>query len=702
MFLKIFYPSGGIKYSGWRKQPKIKRGQKLYDIGGIMLWMFESKFIICYDEKGYKVDQGIVTKGKITKTVKKDDTNNFYEFDENYSLSASDFSDEYTIESDDTYSNFYSYQGETFENIPSGKGVLKKNGKIDYVGHFLDGKKHGMGITFMNDKKFHYGNYVENEFHGNGRYYHPDLQTIIFEGKFKRGAPFVGKFFCNETNVYSGFFKNFCGEFCHLYDNRTYIGHFKNGKRDGYGEFLDLTDNMEDTYRGYWKNDVYHGKGVLRNNNGNIRYDGEWKYGMKDGFGQHYMYFCGGYIEKYVGDFKQNKKHGYGIDYEGYNDVDTDKISYIKEYSGWWENDEKNGDGLCYHNGLLFYEGEMKDDNENGFGRRFYQDGTLQYEGYFKDNDYNGIGKLFYIDGTTCFDGNWKDGIPYYGTFYNFENGTVHQTKIIDGDYYTKGVLIEPEGDGTILYRGEFKNGLCHGEAVSDSYKGNYKDGKYHGQGTYYCASEDKYYKGQFLNGYFWDGKILKLLEYNQIIYEGTMKEEKYDTGTETILNDDPYYEYEPMGYRKWKNGVIVNEQEERKKIRQNMLISSFLETRNRKFLQKVDRKSFLEFLKENYNMQNIDKKSKKQLVGIIEKMKLELKQAETEEKIDLFGNEIVNPVRGTDEEIYDESSMLYLFEKDENDDFKNISYVYGDKGERIPNFPVTTNGKILKGYAKF
>ena len=42
---------------------------------------------------------------------------------------------------------------------------------------------------------FHYGNYVENEFHGNGKYYHPDLQTIIFEGKFKKGAPFVGKFF---------------------------------------------------------------------------------------------------------------------------------------------------------------------------------------------------------------------------------------------------------------------------------------------------------------------------------------------------------------------------------------------------------------------------------------------------------------------------------------------------------------------------
>lgn len=702
MFLKLFYPSGTVKYSGWTKKPRIKRGQKLYDIEGIMLWLFESKFIVCYDEKGHKIDQGIVKGCKITKTVKDNESDCLLsEFDEDSFISLSDFSDDFTIESDDTCSDFYSYQGETFKNIPNGKGILRKNGKIEYIGHFLDGKKHGKGITFINDKKFHFGNYVENEFHGEGKYYHPNLQTIVFEGKFKKGSPFIGKFFCNGKIIHTGLFKNFCGDFCHLYENKTYIGHFRNGKRDGYGELTYLSYGTENIYRGHWKNDEYDGKGLLLNN-GNVRYDGEWKNGMKDGFGKHYIYFCGGYVEKYVGNFVEDKKEGYGIEYEGCTDDDTNKVIYQKEYSGWWENHERNGDGLCFYNGILHYDGELKNDAENGFGRRFYEDGTLQYEGYFKANEYDGIGKLFYIDGTISFDGIWKYGNPYCGTFYNFEDGSVHRTKIIDGDYYTKAVLIEAEGNGTIYYRGDFKNGLCHGEGISESYRGAYKNGKYHGYGTFHCSNENKSYTGQFINGYFWDGKSLKLLEYNQIVYEGTIKDEKYDTGIETILNEEDYYEFEIIGYRKWKNGEIVNEKKERRKIRQNMLISSFLETRNKKFLKKVDRKTFLEFLKENYNMKDVEKKTKKQLAGIIEKKKLELKEVDNEEKIDLFGNEIINPVRGTDEGIYDESSMLYLFQKDENDDFINISYIYNDNGERIPKYPIMTNGKILNGYVKF
>lgn len=68
--------------------------------------------------------------------------------------------------------------------------------------------------------------------------------------------------------------------------------------------------------------------------------------------------------------------------------------------------------------------------------------------------------------------------------------------------------------------------------------------------------------------------------------------------------------------------------------------------------------------------------------------------------KFDLFGNEIVKPCRGNDGNIYDESSMLYLFKKNESNEYINIQYKYDNSGSLIPNYPVMTNGKILDGYS--
>lgn len=721
MFLRTYHLSGNVKYSGWIKgNPYWKRReQKIYDVGGLMLHLFEGEKVIVMDEKGNKTDQGFVKEGKITKYSAVNDllTDLLLEdYEENSVLSRSDLSRQYTNDGDELSSdsssdsdslseidddfntkNIFIYDGEMFDEMPNGKGVLKKNGQVVYDGNFLDGKKHGIGTSFIEKKKIHYGEYLEGEFHGQGKLYHPDTKEMIFDGKFKKGFPFCGKFYCNNSIVYEGFFKNFCGEFAFFYDDQIYVGEFKNGKRNGFGETLNLKDDT--IYEGYWKNDLYHGKGVLMDKFGDKEYEGLWKNGMKDEYGILY-YREYGEPFKYVGDFKEDKKEGYGILYE--NENYRDKSSWIKHYSGWWKNDEKNGDALCYNCDNLYYEGEIKDGYENGFGNRFYQDGTLQYKGYFKKDDYHGQGTLFYIDGTVCFEGIFQNGNPCNGTFYNFEDGSVHPTEIINGDYYTKGVLIEPETDGTIYHRGSFKNGLFHGDAISKDYKGTFKDGKFHGKGTFHSFWDDKEYIGQFINGFFWDGKTLTYLHTNQIVYEGTLKNEKYDTGIETIFEDDDEdYEYPPIGYRKWKNGEIVNEKEERQYLRQKMLISSFLETKNKKTLTKIYKKDYLNYLKEKYNISNVESKTKKQLVQIIKKEKENENTVVSDkpEQFDLFGNEIVNPVQGFDGETYDESSMKYLFQRNDKNDFVNISYIYNESYKRVPNYPIMANGKILNGY---
>ena len=41
---------------------------------------------------------------------------------------------------------------------------------------------------------------------------------------------------------------------------------------------------------------------------------------------------------------------------------------------------------------------------------------------------------------------------------------------------------------------------------------------------------------------------------------------------------------------------------------------------------------------------------------------------------------------------------MYYLFERNEDGDYKNIPYKY-EKNERVPNFPRMGNGQILKDF---
>ena len=652
MFLKIYYLSGNIKYSGWIKGIpswiKRRRGQgKIYDIGGFTLFFYEGKKVIVMDEKGNKIDKGIVKDGKITKSFATNDllTNIspqenenrnliFRQYDDDNNNNDDDDDDNYDNDNDDDdslisevtddsnstddssegdFNYIFTYDGQMFEEMPNGKGILKKNDQVIYDGNFVDGQECGIGTFFFGGHKVHHGQYLNGDYHGEGKLYNPETKEMIFDGIFKKGIPFYGKFYCNEELVFEGFFKNYSGELVFFCLDQGYIGEFKNGKKNGFGKTFSEKNII---YKGSWKNDLYHGKGVLFDKYDDIIYEGCWKNGMKNGYGIFYEKEYG-VCSKYAGDFCDDKKDGYGVIY--YDSFGKWK----KWYSGWWKNNKKNGDGLCFDDNKLYYEGQMKDNYESGFGKRFYQDGTLQYKGYFDENEYNGEGILYYIDGTICFEGTFKNGNPYNGTFYNFEDGKVHNTEIINNDYYTKGVLIEPETNGVIYYQGSFKNGLFHGEAKSQDYTGHFKNGKFHGKGTFYSKWSDVEYKGQFINGLFWDGKKLRSVHSNEVVYEGTIKEEKYDTGIETIYDDDDEdYEYEPIGYRKWKDGKIVDEKEERRYLRQKMLIYSFLETKNKKILNKIHKKDYLKFLEEKYDIYNVEVKTKKQLVRIIEEQK--------------------------------------------------------------------------------
>lgn len=659
---------------------------------------------------------------------------------ENSSSSSTDedsYLDNESHESTWTMGSIYdqTYEGEEYMGLPHGKGILYdiQSDIPVYVGHFLNGSFHRKGIAYVNGKKIYNGEWRNGKRHGYGKSYN-EKNELLFEGIWRKDLPYFGKIYSdNKKVIYDGLFHNYEGFFLSHQDflkEKIYKGFWKNGKKDGFGS---LTKYGQMLFEGNWKNGKMHGRGKtyddgdllydgefkenqrdgvgnLFNSRGELIYEGEWKNDQRNGYGREDV--CP-YI--YKGQWKDDKKEGYGILFRYSHDSgNVDKL-----YSGMWKDDDWYGQGLRFwENGIIAREGCF-DGSRKEFGRNYYDTGHLKYEGEFENSVFHGSGRLFYMNQTLCFEGQFCNGDFHSGTFYD-KDGSVHKSFLIDGDSYCYGVTLNDDDD-SIFYRGHFKNGKFHGKGrtykdpndVGDFYDGNYKDGKYHGQGTYYREDNTKV-SGTFLNGFFFDEEhqCLKYLSYadkgeDKIIYKGTMRDEKYYNGVEYIF-EDLYCCTDRKVIRSvvWKDGVIFDETAERMRLRRELSLLNYLETKNKKKLKTIYKEDYLAFLKNKYDMNDdyLLKKTKKQLLCEIEKKRLEIvsiMDESVEAEFDLFGNEIVSPVEGFDGETYDESSMKYLFQRDKEDNFVNIKYHYDKNHERQPTYPIMSNGKKLQGYIK-
>ena len=62
-------------------------------------------------------------------------------------------------------------------------------------------------------------------------------------------------------------------------------------------------------YYGELKNTYLHGKGIIRDENNKIIYDGDFKFGKNDGEGS--LHYIGG--NHYIGEFRNGVQYGNGI-----------------------------------------------------------------------------------------------------------------------------------------------------------------------------------------------------------------------------------------------------------------------------------------------------------------------------------------------------------------------------------------------------
>lgn len=146
-------------------------------------------------------------------------------------------------------------------------------------------------------------------------------------------------------------------------------------------------------YSGNFKNGNYDGNGILYEE-GIISSKGTWQNGRRNGTFTDYTYNGG--LNAYVafeGNYKDNKRNGYGISYQPKGFVEYEGI--VKECEGKLKDDQWVGAIKKYsifyipeqniHKSYLYFEGsyEFKDDQLEEIGIFYNPDGSIEKQGHF-------------------------------------------------------------------------------------------------------------------------------------------------------------------------------------------------------------------------------------------------------------------------------------------------------------------------------
>ncbi|THD24755.1 Radial spoke head 1 [Fasciola hepatica] len=139
-----------------------------------------------------------------------------------------------------------------------GKAILP-NGDT-YEGMYENGKRNGEGIyRFKNGARYD-GFYRENKKHGMGTFYYPD--GAVYQGMWTEGLRNgKGKYTYINGDVYEGEWRDHLrhgqGNYTFAATKLRYEGTWKSGKMDGFGELV----HCNYKFIGFWKDGIVLGKG---------------------------------------------------------------------------------------------------------------------------------------------------------------------------------------------------------------------------------------------------------------------------------------------------------------------------------------------------------------------------------------------------------------------------------------------------------
>lgn len=152
------------------------------------------------------------------------------------------------------WTNGQEYDGEWYNELPHGKGVIIYNNGDKYEGQFKAGQKHGKGTYYFADGKIKIGIWKDNALNGECEIYYPNggyYTGGIIDGKlhgygryeYSNGSVYIGEWEKGRKNGYGTLYYS---------PNDYFQGQFKKGKKDGEGLFV---FNNGDYVIGTWKQD---------------------------------------------------------------------------------------------------------------------------------------------------------------------------------------------------------------------------------------------------------------------------------------------------------------------------------------------------------------------------------------------------------------------------------------------------------------
>ena len=199
-------------------------------------------------------------------------------------------------------------------------------------------------------------------------------------------------------------------------------------------------------YQGQWKNKKKHGYGIIVEKD-NSKYIGKFKNDQKSGEG--WLFWPNG--DFYSGNFKKNQIHGEG----------EIKCSDGRVISGVFHTGKLAGSAKeIWQNGCT-YEGNFDNLEKSGYGVLTIPFHST-YSGEFENNTLNGKGFLKFEDGKS-YNGEWKNGRMHGFGKFKWPNGKYYVGNYVEDKKHGIGKLVYPDKK---MYNGEWKDDLQHGKAT--------------------------------------------------------------------------------------------------------------------------------------------------------------------------------------------------------------------------------------------
>ena len=234
----------------------------------------------------------------------------------------------------DNYNDELPFEGEYSNHKRNGKGKEydSYNDKLIFEGEYLNNKRNGKGKEYYYSGGLKFEGEYKNGKKWNGKGYNMSKELIYL---IKDGKGFIKEFNFKGLLIYEGDYLNGKGkEYDYISKKVVYVGEYLDGKRNGKGKEYYLKGNLK--FEGEFKNGLkWSGNGYDENNN--------IIYTLKNGIG----YIKKELPEKYdfEGEFLNEKRYKKGKEYTFKGGL---------KYDGEYFNGQKNGKGKEYYfNGKL-------------------------------------------------------------------------------------------------------------------------------------------------------------------------------------------------------------------------------------------------------------------------------------------------------------------------------------------------------------